>query len=82
MDQLLSYLTWRDCKAALIIFNKNNAKFTELLGRIPEAIQVHEKFRRLLIDGQSGEWEFLMTSREDDARQVRVHVFVFNLFTE
>lgn len=80
IDQLLGYLTWRDCKAALIIFNKNNAKFTELLGRIPDTIQAHEKFRQVLSNGQDGEWDFLMTSREDDARQVRVHVFVFNLY--
>jgi hypothetical protein len=81
VDQLLGYLTWRDCKAALIIFNKNNAKFTELLGRIPETVQGHEKFRQVLNKGQDGEWEFLMTSREDDARQVRVHVFVFNIYS-
>jgi len=80
IDQLLGYLTWRDCKAALIVFNKNNAKFTELLGRIPETIQAHEKFRQSLSKGQDGEWEFLMTSREDEARQVRVHVFVFNIY--
>lgn len=80
IDQLLGYLTWRDCKAALIVFNKNNAKFTELLGRVPETIQAHEKFRQALSKGQDGEWEFLMTSREDEARQVRVHVFVFNIY--
>ena len=82
IDQLLGYLTWRDCKAALIVFNKNNAKFTELLGRIPETVQAHEKFRQALSKGQDGEWEFLMTSREDDARQVRVHVFVFIIYGE
>ncbi len=80
IEQLLGYLTWRDCKAALIIFNKNNAKFTELLSRIPETIQAHEKFRQVLSKEKDGEWEFLMTSREDDARQVRVHIFVFNLY--
>jgi hypothetical protein len=80
IDQLLGYLTWRDCKAALIIFNKNNAKFTELLSCIPETLQAHEKFIQVLSKGQDGEWEFLMTSREDDARQVRVHVFVFNIY--
>ncbi len=80
IDQLLGYLTWRDCKAALIIFNKNNAKFTELLAGLPQAIQNHQKYRQLLTKGQDGEWEFLMTSKEDEARFVRVHVFVFNLY--
>ncbi|MDP2268140.1 MAG: hypothetical protein Q8K46_03130 [Deltaproteobacteria bacterium] len=80
IDQLLGYLTWRDCKAALIVFNKKNAKFSELLDRIPDTVQAHEKFIQTLIKGQDGEWEFLMTSREDEARQVRVHVFVFNIY--
>ena len=31
IDQLLGYLTWRDVKAALVIFNKNVKGFTELL---------------------------------------------------
>jgi len=30
IDQLLGYLTWRDCKAAIIIFNKHNSKFSGL----------------------------------------------------
>jgi hypothetical protein len=81
IDQLLGYLTWRDCKAALIVFNKKNAKFSELLDRIPDAVQAHEKFRQVLSKGQDGEWGFLMTSREDEARQVRVHVFVFNIYS-
>lgn len=80
INQLLGYLTWRDCKAALIIFNKHNAKFTELLTHIPEAIQAHEKFRQSLINEQDGEWEFLMSSKEDNTRPVRVHIFVFNLY--
>ena len=79
-DQLLGYLTWRDCKAALIIFNKHNARFSALLESVPSVLENHPRFRRVLQNGKAGEWQFSMASREDEGRQVRVHVFVFNLY--
>jgi len=80
IDQLLGYLTWRDCKAAIVVFNKHNAKFSGILESVPGVFQSHDRFKRILHSGVQGEWEFNMTSREDEGRQVRVHVFVFNLF--
>jgi hypothetical protein len=80
IDQLLGYLTWHDCKAALIVFNKHNAKFSALVESVPSIFQAHDKFRADLRPGIPGEWEFSMTSREDEGRVVRVHVFVFNLY--
>ena len=80
IDQLLGYLTWRDCKAALVIFNKHNAKFSALVENVLPVFQAHEKFRSDLRPGIAGEWQFSMTSREDEGRVVQVHVFVFNLY--
>jgi len=80
IDQLLGYLTWRDCKSALIVFNKHNAKFSALVESVPALFQSHVKFRGAISPGNSGEWEVSMASREDDGRTVRVHVFVFNLY--
>ena len=80
IDQLLGYLTWRDCKAAIVVFNKHNAKFSAILETIPGVFEAHSRFKRLRMVEGPGEWQFDMTSREDEGRQVRVHVFVFNLF--
>lgn len=80
IGQLLGYLTWRDCKASLIIFNKHNARFSELLEKVPEVIRAHPHFRSSLQSSGSGEWRFLMTSLEDEGRLVHVHVYLFNLF--
>jgi len=80
VDQLLSYLTWRDCKAAIIVFNKHNAKFTELLTKVSETVRSHLKFKKELGQQKEGEWRFILTSLEDELRQVIVNVFVFNLF--
>jgi len=79
-DQLLSYLTWRDCKAAIIIFNKNNSKFTELLSKVPVTLQQHSLFIKDLDHGCDGEWRYLFSSEEDEARRIYVHVFLFNIY--
>jgi hypothetical protein len=80
IGQLLGYLTWRDCKAALIVFNKHNAKFSAVLESIPSIFESHEKFRGAQPPHNGGEWQFRMSSHEDEGRVVRVHVFVFNLY--
>jgi hypothetical protein len=80
INQLLGYLTWRDCKAAIILFNKNIAGFTELLSKVPETCKSHPKFRKDLGVQSSGEWRYVFTSKEDDLREVTVHVFLLNLY--
>jgi hypothetical protein len=47
IDQLLLYLTWRDCKTAIVIFNKEVAGFTNLLPKTLEALKSHERFVRM-----------------------------------
>ena len=80
VDQLLSYLTWRDCKASIIIFNKNNAKFTELLNKIPEILKTHKSHKHNLEQMGAGEWRFVFSSTDDELRQIIVNVAVFNLY--
>ena len=80
INQLLDYLTWRDCKTALILFNKQITNFNDLLIKIPEALRVHKKFKRILAEGADGEWRFEFFSAEDESRQITIHVFIFNLY--
>ena len=80
VNQLLGYLTWRDCKAALVIFNKHNARFSELLTKVSELLKKHGRFRSELQSSGEGEWRFSMTSLEDEGRIICVHVYLFNLY--
>ncbi|MEW8000831.1 MAG: hypothetical protein AB2795_20000 [Candidatus Thiodiazotropha endolucinida] len=82
LDQLLGYLTWRDCKAALIVFNTNVAGFTELLNKLPATLADHQLMVEDLGQQGDGEWRYQFRSLDDDARIVTVHVFIFNLFIE
>ena len=79
LDQLLSYLTWRDSKASLIVFNSKNKNFSQILEVLPETVSKHRLFVRSLPCKEAGEWRVQMRSEEDEGRRVTVHIFVFNL---
>lgn len=80
IDQLMGYLTWRDSKAALILFNVRNKDFTKLLESIPETLRVHQLVLRDLPCTEAGEWRFQTRSAEDASRRVTMQVFIFNLY--
>ena len=82
IDQLLGYLTWRDCKTAIVVFNKNNKGFSGILEGMPKVFEGHSNYRSTGHTDRAGEWQYVMTSKEDDGRLVRVHVFAFNLYSD
>jgi len=81
VGQLLSYLTWRDSKAALVVFNKAVAGFSELPERMRQTILTHPFFLREIPTNNPGEYRFLMRSEEDPGRRVTVHAYLFNLYS-
>jgi hypothetical protein len=80
IDQLLIYLTWRDCKTAIIIFNKDIAGFTDILQKTKTAIESHSCFTKMVLETDQGEWRCIFRSKEDDARLLQIHIFHFNLY--
>ena len=80
LHQLLGYLTWRDSKASLVIFNSKNKEFSRILKAVPQTIGGHSLFVRDLPCDEKGEWRVQMRSAEDEGRWVIVHLFVFNLY--
>ncbi|MHB8764587.1 MAG: hypothetical protein ACYDA8_09685 [Deferrisomatales bacterium] len=82
VSQLLGYLTWRDCKASLVLFNTENAGFKELQDKLPTVLQAHPRFNGELRSDEPGEWRFRFMSEDDDGRYVIVHVFLVNLYVK
>lgn len=80
VGQLLSYLTWRDSKAALVVFNKSVAGFSELPERMRQTILGHPFFLKESPANNAGECRFLMRSEEDPGRRVTMHAYLFNLY--
>lgn len=82
LDQLLGYLTWRDRKASLMIFNRKNKNFSAILKKLPDTVKRHALFICDLLCEEAGEWRVRMRSKEDEGRRVMVHIFAFNLYQD
>jgi len=80
LDQLLGYLTWRDCKVSLIVFNTQTDKFSGLLEKLPDTVLSHPLMISDYGKQSDGEWRYHFRSREDEGRKMIVHIFIFDLF--
>lgn len=81
VEQLLGYLTWRDCKTALVIFNKDVAGFAAIQEKLGAVLRQHELCERALNISEPGEWRFRFRTKQDPGRYITLHVFLFNLFS-
>lgn len=81
LDQLLGYLTWRDCKASIVFFNKNVKGFSGLGQKLESALREHPNFEAKLECHETGEWRFRFHTDEDDEHKVEIHVFLINVFS-
>jgi hypothetical protein len=81
IDQLLSYLSWRDTKTAIFIFNRN-ANFSDVLSKIGEVAPKHKCFKRDM--GKKGESEFryIFHHPNDQNRELVLTVLAFDVPTE
>lgn len=78
LDQLLGYLTWRDTKAAIIIFNRGT-RLTTVLEKIPELVRNHQNFKSELSYSSETGFRYLLTHNDDSYREILVTVLVFEV---
>jgi len=78
IDQFLSYLSWRDTKAAVVIFSRNS-NFTDVLSTIADAAPTHPNCKRDL--GKSDETTFRYIFHQPNApnREIHLAVMVFDV---
>ena len=79
IDQLDSYLTWRDCKTALIYFVRRK-DFIKILGTAEEALKGFANMRNVTVIDKN-EFECLFLSKANPGQQVRMRVMLFNLYS-
>jgi hypothetical protein len=73
LDQLLSYLVWRDTKAALIVFFRRG-KPAEVIGRLHQAVREHPR-HMLTVAGSATEQRVdYIFSAADDERRIELAV--------
>ena len=76
IDQLLSYLTWRDSKTALLIFNKDTNMQT-IVDSIQESIPSHSNFVKFVAQRDSGWYDYIFRLT-DSTTEIKMAVMVFN----
>lgn len=78
IDQVLGYLTWRDTKAAVVVFSKN-ADFTNVLTSIASTVPEHTHFKQELRRISDTHVRYLFRQKADPARDLYLAVQVFNI---
>ncbi len=78
LKQLDGYLTWRDCKTALIYFVERK-DFFAVLKSAENAIRENENIRQLQCVDKN-EFKCSMVSQENPGQIIQVRVFLFNLY--
>jgi hypothetical protein len=78
VDQLLGYLSWRDTKAAIILFNRNKF-FSDILMKIPTLIEQHENFKCRLVFESETQFRFILRQNSDPNRDLLLTVLVFDV---
>jgi hypothetical protein len=79
LKQLLSYLTWRDTKAALVLFIRRGEPTTIISKSITE-IEGHPNYKRTHGSGHDGErYDFVLHANGDPNREIRLAFLPFAL---
>jgi hypothetical protein len=79
LAQLLSYLTWRDTKAALLVFIRSGEPTTIIRKAITE-IEGHANYKRAPGTGEDGErYDFVLHANGDPNREIRLAFLPFAL---
>lgn len=80
IEQLDGYLTWRDCKAALIYFVRRK-DFLKVLNSAKETITSFENVRSIE-EVDKNEFACTITSNTNPGQLTKVRVMLFNLYAE
>lgn len=78
IDQILGYLSWRDTKAALIVFNRNK-DFSAVLASIKSATDKHPHKKRGLTEEGETRFRFIFGNPSDHNRQITLTVMAFDV---
>ena len=80
IDQLDGYLTWRDCKTALIYFVRRK-DFLKTLESAEAALRAYDGMRNVMALDKN-EFECLFLSKANPGQQIKMRVMLFNLYCE
>ncbi len=76
ISQLSGYLTWRDTKAALLLFIRDR-DVTNVVSKAVAEFEAHPNFKRLGTTSTSERYDFVVHANGDTAREMRIAFLPF-----
>jgi hypothetical protein len=78
IGQLQKYITWRDTKVALVVFNRNRG-FSDVIQRAQEVLRSHPQYRAGPISEGETRFRYAFTNAADKSRDFVLTLMLFNL---
>ncbi|MBI2647410.1 hypothetical protein HYW99_02945 [Candidatus Woesearchaeota archaeon] len=78
IDQILKYLSWRDTKAAILLFNRNK-DLSNVLSQIPEIFKEHPNFKKQVDYSSETGFRFILHHKDDKERELYLTILVFEV---
>lgn len=78
IDQLLGYLTWRDCKCSLVAFNKQKNS-SAVAQKMNETMAGHRGHRKTIASDTSGNGRYVFVKDSDPGRDIIITTLLFDI---
>jgi hypothetical protein len=81
IEQLLSYLSWRDSKCALVIFNRTKNS-SAVHAKMHDAIIARAEYRKTVTHEAHGDSRYVLVQNSDEGRGIIVTTMLFDIPNE
>jgi hypothetical protein len=78
LEQLFSYLVWRDTKAAVLLFIRN-VDITAVIEKAIDRIKQHPYYKRTRPTPDDDQYEFTMHAKDDVDKEIHLTLIPFAL---
>jgi hypothetical protein len=78
VDQLLSYLSWRDSKCALLIFNQTKDS-SAVRQKMHEIMLARAEHRKTVTHDPDGDSRYVFVKPSDPGREIQIHTMLFDI---
>jgi len=78
IDQLIGYITWRDTKTAILLFNRNK-DFDDVVCKAKRAAGAHPRFKRHVAYAAANGFRGVYSHPDDPSREVTITTIVFDV---
>lgn len=81
IDQLLGYLSWRDSKCALLVFNKTKDS-TAVRQKMHEVMESRSQLRKIVFHRPDGDSRYVLVKDSDPGREISVTTQLYDMPTK